>query len=95
MSAYQIADRGRITLGGHRLAAYAGGDAWLLVLSADLKRRTTWVVFTNGGAGAVRGVAGSGVAAVAARVDKGPFHRTRPVQSTAGGGYLAAWPGLS
>ncbi|MGK5441909.1 hypothetical protein ACSNN7_08810 [Micromonospora sp. URMC 105] len=96
VSAYQIADRGRITLGGRRLAPYAGGDAWLLVLSADLKRRTTWVVFTDGGAGAVRGVAaGSGVAAAAARVDKGPFHRTRPVQPVAGGGYLAVWPGLS
>ncbi|MEV4490013.1 hypothetical protein AB0K04_07850 [Micromonospora coxensis] len=95
VSAYQIADRSRITLGGRRLAPYAGGDAWVLVLSADLRRRTSWVVFTDGGSGAVRGVAASsGVAAVVAKVDKGPFHRTRAVQSDVGGGYLAAWPGL-
>ncbi|RKN48531.1 hypothetical protein [Micromonospora endolithica] len=95
VSAYQIADRSRITLGGRRLAAYAGGDAWVLVLSADLRRRTSWVVFTDGGAGAVRGMAaGSGVAAAVAEVDKGPFHRARAVQSTAGGGYVAAWPGI-
>ncbi|MEH0937837.1 hypothetical protein [Micromonospora psammae] len=96
VSAYQIADRSRVALGGRRLASYAGGDAWVLVLSADLKRRLTWVVFTDGGAGAVRGVtAGSGVAAVAARVDKGPFYRTRDAGPGTGGGYLAAWPGLS
>ncbi|MET7950129.1 hypothetical protein [Micromonospora sp. NPDC005324] len=100
VSAYQIAGRSRATLGGDRLAPYAGGDAWVLVLSADLKRRTTWTVFTDGGAGAVRGlVAGSGIAAAAARVDKGRFWRTRSVQSggppAGGSGYLAAWPGLS
>ncbi|MEV1142757.1 hypothetical protein [Micromonospora sp. NPDC049799] len=96
VSAYQIAGRSRITLGGRRLAPYAGGDAWVLVLSADLKRRTSWVVFTDGGAGAVRGVAAaSGVAAAVAKVDKGPFHRARAVQSGDGGGYVVAWPGLS
>ncbi|MGC5305560.1 hypothetical protein [Micromonospora zamorensis] len=100
VSAYQIAGRSRATLGGDRLAPYAGGDAWVLVLSADLKRRTTWTVFTDGGAGAVRGIAaGSGMAAAAARVDKAPFWRTRSVQSggppAGGAGYLAAWPGVS
>ncbi|MET8090492.1 hypothetical protein [Micromonospora sp. NPDC005220] len=100
VSAYQIAGRSRATLGGDRLAPYAGGDAWVLVLSADLKRRTTWTVFTDGGAGAVRGLAaGSGIAAAAARVDKGRFWRTRSVQPgglpAGGSGYLAAWPGLS
>ncbi|MFC0004959.1 hypothetical protein [Micromonospora siamensis] len=95
VSAYQIADRDRITLNGRRLAPYAGGDAWVLVLSADLRRRTTWVVFTDGGAGTVRAVAaGSGIAAVAARVDRGPFHRGPGRRSAASGGYLAAWPGL-
>ncbi|MEW1584449.1 hypothetical protein AB0283_03220 [Micromonospora vinacea] len=49
-------------------------------------------------AGAVRGLAvGSGLAAAAARVDKGQFWRTRSVQSgglpAGGSGYLAAWPG--
>ncbi|WP_410810153.1 hypothetical protein [Micromonospora sp. 067-2] len=100
VSAYQIAGRTRATLGGRRLAPYSGGDAWVLVLSADLRRRTTWTVFTDGGAGAVRAVAaGSGIAAAAARVDKGQFWRTHSVQSgglpAGGAGYLAAWPGVS
>ncbi|MFF5175958.1 hypothetical protein ACFY3U_25490 [Micromonospora sp. NPDC000089] len=95
VSAYQIADRDRLTLNGRRLAPYAGGDAWVLVLSADLRRRTTWTVLTDGGAGEVRGLAaGAGVAVAAARVDRRPFHRHEPAQAGEGGGYLAAWPAL-
>ncbi|MFF0150041.1 hypothetical protein [Micromonospora sp. NPDC005203] len=95
-SAYQIAGRGQAALGGDRLAPYAGGNAWVLVLSADLQRRPTWTVV----AGAVRGVAaGSGTAVAAARLDKAPFWRIRDVRSggpPAGGtGSLAAWPGPS
>ncbi|MFI5835879.1 hypothetical protein ACIA5A_19625 [Micromonospora sp. NPDC051300] len=95
VSAYQIAGRSQVTLGGRRLAPYAGGDAWVLVLSADLRRRLTWVVFTDGGAGVVRGVAVSGgVAAAAAQVDKAGFWRGPGPSLGTGGGYLAAWPGL-
>ena len=95
VSAYQIAGRSRVTLGGRRLAPYAGGDAWVLVLSTDLRKRLTWVVFTDGGAGVVRGVAvAGGVAAAAARVDEPGFWRgSGPLLGT-GGGYLAAWPGV-
>ncbi|SBT39056.1 hypothetical protein [Micromonospora auratinigra] len=95
VSAYQIAGRSRVTLGGRRLAPYAGGDAWVLVLSADLRRRLSWVVFTDGGAGVVEGVAVSGgVAAAAARVDEPGFWRGPGPSHGTGGGYLAAWPGL-
>ncbi|PGH45357.1 hypothetical protein COO58_13695 [Micromonospora sp. WMMA1996] len=95
VSAYQIAGRAQVTLGGRRLAPYAGGDAWVLVLSADLRRRLTWVVFTDGGAGVVRGVAvAGGVAAAAAQVDRAGFWRGPGPSLGAGGGYLAAWPGL-
>ncbi|MEV0001638.1 hypothetical protein AB0H28_05030 [Micromonospora sp. NPDC050980] len=95
VSAYQIAGRSQVTLGGRRLAPYAGGDAWVLVLSADLRRRLTWVVFTDGGAGVVRGVAvAGGVAAAVAQVDKVGFWRGPGPSFGTGGGYLAAWPGL-
>jgi hypothetical protein len=95
VSAYQIAGRSQVTLGGRRLAPYAGGDAWVLVLSPDLRRRLSWVVFTDGGAGTVRGVvAAGGLAAVAAQVDKGGFWDGPGPSFGAGGGYLAVWRGI-
>ncbi|MCI4066769.1 hypothetical protein MRQ36_31105 [Micromonospora sp. R77] len=95
VSAYQIAGRSQVTLGGRRLAPYAGGDAWVLVLSPDLRRRLSWVVFTDGGAGTVRGVAAAGgIAAVAAQVDKVGFWDGPGPSFGTGGGYLAAWRGL-
>jgi hypothetical protein len=98
VSAYQIADRGRLTLNGRRLRPYAGGDAWTLVLSADLRTRVLWTVWTDGGSGEVRGVAaGNGLAATAARVDEPAFHVAAPVQrgdAPAGGaGHVAVWAG--
>ncbi|MEK8110326.1 hypothetical protein NKG94_50425 [Micromonospora sp. M12] len=66
-------------------------------VSADLKRRTTWTVFTDGGAGAVRGWPRAPDRGRRGPVDKGRFWRTRSVQSgglpDGGSGYLAAWPG--
>ncbi|WP_405089988.1 hypothetical protein OG767_20195 [Micromonospora sp. NBC_01392] len=95
VSAYQIADRSGVTLGGRRLAPYAGGDAWVLVLAPDLRRRLSWVVLTDGGTGTVRGVAAAGgVAAAVAQVDKAGFWRGPGPSLGTGGGYLAAWPGL-
>ncbi|MGV9805358.1 hypothetical protein [Micromonospora chersina] len=47
VSAYQVAGRSRLTHGGRRLAPYAGGDAWVLVLSADLRPPVSWVVLTD------------------------------------------------
>lgn len=97
VSAYQIADRGRLTMNGRTLKPYAGGDAWILVTTADLRRRLLWTVWCDGGKGEVRGVAAhAGVAAVAARVDKPPFYTVDPVQREAapasGAGYVATWP---
>ncbi len=96
VSAYRIAGRDRLTMNGRRLADYAGGDAWVLVTSADLRKRLLWTSWTDGGTGEVRGVAvDGGVAAVAARADKAPFHTTAPVQpgrSRGDSGYVAVWP---
>lgn len=96
VSAYQLADRDKVTMNGRRLKAYAGGDAWVLVTSPDLKKRLLWTSFTDGGKGEVRGLAASGgVAALAARVDKPAFHTHTPVQPavpSTGGGYAAVWP---
>lgn len=98
VSAYQIANRNRLTMNGRTLAPYAGGDAWLLVTAPDLRKRLVWTVWCDGGKGDVRGVAVSdGVAAVAARVDKAPFYTVNPVQPGTpkqGSGYLATWPAL-
>ncbi|GAA3349466.1 hypothetical protein GCM10020358_71720 [Amorphoplanes nipponensis] len=96
VSAYQIADRDKVTMNGKRLKAYAGGDAWVLVTSPDLKKRLLWTAWTDGGTGEVRGLAVSGgVAALAARADKTPFYTTAPIQAArpAAGGYTAVWPG--
>lgn len=90
-----VADRDRLTMNGRRLRAYAGGDAWTMVLSPDLRRRITWTVWTDGGAGGVTGLAaGGGLAAVAAQVDRPGFYLVGAVRSRPGGGYLAVWPGL-
>jgi hypothetical protein len=95
VSAYQIADRGRLTMNGRTLKPYAGGDAWVLVTSPDLRRRLLWTVWCDGGTGEVRGLAASrALAAVAAKVDKAPFYTVAPVQAGAGGGFTAVWPGM-
>lgn len=98
-AAYQIAGRDRLTMNGRRLKAYAGGDAWVLVTSPDLRRRLLWTVWTDGGAGEVRGIAVSGgVAALSARADKGAFYTKAPIQAgrpAEGAGYAAVWPARS
>ncbi len=96
VSAYRIAGRDRLTMNGRRLADYAGGDAWVLVTSPDLRRRLLWTSWTDGGAGEVRALAvDGGVAAVAARADRAPFHTHAPIQPGRprdGTGYAAVWP---
>jgi hypothetical protein len=96
VSAYKIAGRDRLTMNGRRLAQYAGGDAWVLVTSPDLRSRLLWTSWTDGGTGEVRGLAvDGGVAAVAARADRAPFYTTAPIQPgrpRGDSGYAAVWP---
>jgi hypothetical protein len=99
VSAYQIDGRATVRMNGRRLQPYAGGDAWVLVTSPDLKRRKLWVAWTDGGTGEVRGLAVSGgVAAVAARADKAPLFSTKPSWqrgTPAASGYAGVWPARS
>jgi hypothetical protein len=104
-SAYQIKNRPDVSLNGNVMAAYAGSDAWVLVTSPDTTLRETWIVFNNGGKGAVRGIIASrGAAAIAAYVEQGAMfttanalQNTAPIAIPAGGtqtqssGYFATW----
>ncbi|WP_433304805.1 hypothetical protein ACQP2F_16315 [Actinoplanes sp. CA-030573] len=92
-AAAQLADRKNLRMNGKRLKDYAGGDAWLLVTSPDLRKRLLWTSWTDGGTGQVQAVAVDGpVAAVAADVDRFPFYTRAPVQTATGRGYLAVLP---
>lgn len=98
VSAYQIENRSGLVLDGQTLPAYAGDDAWVLIVSPDLKTRLLWAVWNAGGKGEVRGLAaGGGVAALSARVNAGPMHLNNAVQSDApaggGPGLVSVWPG--
>ncbi|MEU7905837.1 hypothetical protein [Actinoplanes sp. NPDC049118] len=95
-SAYQIAGRSQMRMNGHPLKPYAGGDAWVLVTSPDLRKRLQWTAWTDGGQAEVVGLAVDGpVAALAARVGKPAMYVKAPVQKavpSGGSGYAAVWP---
>ncbi|MEU4622002.1 hypothetical protein AB0G04_18765 [Actinoplanes sp. NPDC023801] len=95
-SAYQIAGRSRLRMNGRTLQPYAGGDAWVLVTSPDLRKRLQWTAWTDGGQAEVTGLAVQGsLVTLAARVVGPSMYITAPVQRAvpaAGSGYFAVWP---
>lgn len=114
-SALAVDDAGRIFLGGqlsccieHRderrvagtpLGPYAGPEASLLVLSADLRERLSWTSFTAGAGpdnSAVRAIAvGSGVGVVGATLDGAAALISAPEEKDTkppSGGYLVTFP---
>ena len=89
--------RSALTLNGAALAAYAGGDPFVLVLSADLRTRHLWFSAANGGNGEALGVAASrGMAALGSRANAAPMAIDRAVQTTrpataTTGGHVMTW----
>lgn len=68
VSACCIADRDALSFNGAAVADYAGGDPWVLVLSADLRTRHLWFTAANGGRGEALGIAVSrGLAVLGSR----------------------------
>jgi hypothetical protein len=92
-----IQNRSALTFNGTTMAAYAGGDPWVLVLSPDLRTRLMWFSSANGGKGEANGVAVSrGLAVLGARSDAAPMLLDRPVQPTypsaaTSGGHTMTW----
>ncbi len=113
-SALAVDDAGRIFLGGQLsccierrderrvagipLGPYAGPEAWLLVLSADLRERLTWTSFTDaaGPAGAVVSTiaVGSEVGVIGAKLDGSAALIAVPNAPSAepAGGYFVVFP---
>ena len=93
--------RSALTLNGAALAAYAGGDPFVLVLSADLRTRHLWFSAANGGNGEALGVAASrGMAALGSRANAAPMAIDRAVQTTrpataTTGGHVMTWTVLT
>ena len=97
VSACCTENRSALSLNGAPLTAYAGGDPFILVLSADLRTRHLWFSSANGGKGEALGVAASrGLAALGARSDAAPMaldraaQATRPATATTGG-HVMTW----
>ena len=90
-------NRSALTLNGAPLAAYAGGDPFILVLSADLRTRRLWFSAANGGKGEALGVAASrGLAALGSRSDAAPMALDRAIQTArpataTTGGHVMTW----
>ncbi len=97
VSACCTESRSALTLNGAPLSPYAGGDPFILVLSADLRTRHLWFSAANGGKGETLGVAASrGLAAMGTRADAAPLaldraaQGTRPATATTGG-HVMTW----
>lgn len=97
VSACCIQNRTTLNFNGTETAAYAGGDPFVLVLSADLRTRHVWFSSANGGKGEALGVAVSrGLAVLGSRSDAAPMLLDRPVQPTrpsaaTTGGHTLTW----
>jgi hypothetical protein len=97
VSACCIQNRSTLNFNGTTTAAYAGGDPFVLVLSADLRTRLLWFSSANGGKGEAFGVAASrGLAVLGSRSDAAPMLLDRPVQPTrpstaTTGGHMMTW----
>ncbi len=101
ISACCTQNRSALTLNGAAVTAYAGGDPFVLVLSADLRTRHLWFSAANGGNGEAFGVAASrGLAALGSRANAAPMAIDRAVQTTrpAGattGGHVMTWSAVA
>jgi hypothetical protein len=97
VSACCTQDRSALSLNGTTLTPYAGGDPFVLVLSADLRTRHLWFSAANGGKGEALGVAVSrGLAALGSRADAVPMATDRATQSSrpataTTGGHVMTW----
>ena len=90
LAAFAIANRDALVLNGTTLAPYAGSDAWVLTLAANFATRLTWMVFNNGGQGAILGlVSARGVVAAAGDATATPLFTTSALQATATIGTVA------
>ena len=99
-AAYAIAKRATLVMNGTTLAAYAGGDAWVLTLAADFFTRITWMVFNNGGKGTIFGLASTrGIVAAAGDATATPLFTTTALQASvvigtdpaSSAGYFSTW----
>ncbi len=101
ISACCTQNRSALTLNGAAVAAYAGGDPFVLVLSADLRTRHLWFSAANGGNGEALGVAASrGIVALGSRANAVPMAIDRAVQTTrpataTTGGHIITWSVLT
>jgi hypothetical protein len=97
VSACCTQNRSALTFNSTTLAAYAGGDPFVLVLSPDLRTRLLWFSAANGGKGEALGVAASrGLAVLASRADAAPMTLDRAVQATrpataTSSGHVLSW----
>ncbi|WP_143131386.1 SBBP repeat-containing protein [Noviherbaspirillum humi] len=103
-AAYAIANRTSLSINGKTLAAYAGGDPFVLVVSPDFATRRLWITPADGGNGDGRAVAASGGVAALASVGRLlPFALHNSLQSLTGGGgaagtstgHLMVWDGFA
>lgn len=97
VSACCIQQRSALSYRGATMAAYAGGDPFVLVLSPDLRTRQLWFSAANGGKGEALGVSASrGLAVLGSRSDAAPMLSDRAMQSArpataTTGGHVLAW----
>ena len=97
VSACCTQNRSALILNGTALAAYSGGDPFVLVLSADLRTRHLWFSAADGGKGEALGVAASrGLAVLGTRADTASMALDRGVQTTrpaaaTTGGHVMTW----
>ncbi len=97
---YQIHNRAARQVAGTTVGPYASGEAYLLVISADLKQRHIWTSFAgpavSAGGSPVVGVAvRNGIAAIAISLSNGRLITTanalQPSPGPLADGYLAVW----
>lgn len=97
VSACCLQNRDTFVFNGATLAAYAGGDPFVLVLSSDLRTRYLWFSAANGGKGEAQGIATfGGLTALGSRADAVPMTLDRAVQSSwpagaTSNGHLLTW----
>ncbi|WP_124681987.1 hypothetical protein [Candidatus Viridilinea mediisalina] len=92
-----LAQRDDVVINGARIGSYGGGDAYVLVLSPDLRQRQLWVAFSaeDGSRGGAVGLAvDNETVALVANLTRGAFVTHNALQAAPGGGtdaYMAVW----
>lgn len=92
-----LAKRDEVVINGATIGSYGGGDAYVLVLSPDLRQRQLWVAFSgaDGSRGSAVGLAvGTETVALVANLTRGAFVTHNALQATPGGGadaYVSMW----